>query len=845
MKFTLFLCFILSLSVVKAQTFTKSGAAGTRYSDAWKCVAIDQEGNKILAGNFRDTVRIADSLIFPPPSVSAFSQIIVKLNQVGEIVWILKEINNFPSSPNSITVYSDGSFAFAYFGNNANNFSDQQVFTGNDQGIGIVKISKNGVLLKRQFIKAYNTDFTSDIFIRGISIDTAENICIAGSFFGRIGYVLNGTDATLICDSSICAIVGKLDSNLNIKWIRQLFPSKRDYVPNLNAVCSANGIANDVNGNIIVAGDSRDSLYLGIDRQHYLANAVLDSSSRFLSPNPWLLKFDPNGNVLWGKMGQGIEGDVIYSSVVVDRYNNYYVGGKGKGGFRQHFPYIENDTGNVINAQQGFVFNKFSPDGEAVWLRSTQVPLNSLGGGESKFIMLDSVGSFYVAGPFTRRLDFDPDAGVRILNSTNSNILPGATDFVVAKYSKTAQLLWVSRTTGSISDPADYSGAAYCPKTNSVTICGDYFGRLTFNGNTSPSYTSQEPSDQSDAFYATIANNCLSKTQTHDTICYGTTKTFDGETLTKPGKYIRLKSYNTANQCEVWEELYLHVRPEIQASAGADASVCSGKSQQLGTDSLSGLSYQWLQVGGNFTNTQARPKLSYTNFSDSIQRYRFALQVTDSKGCQKLDTVQLAISPVLRDSLAKTICPGETFEGYSTSGTYKDTLVSSLGCDSIRTLTLNYDIPNNSIQLSAEFGALAASNQDSYQWLDCNAGFAPIPGETDSSFAPTVSGSYAVKVTKGNCADTSSCLLLVNTEPKLSSKSGLNIFPNPALGFTTIDCPSCKEGQTIEIFSTDGTRIKTLRISPNKLLTVEGLPAGVYTVRVKGHHFIPEKLVIW
>jgi hypothetical protein len=220
--------------------------------------------------------------------------------------------------------------------------------------------------------------------------------------------------------------------------------------------------------------------------------------------------------------------------------------------------------------------------------------------------------------------------------------------------------------------------------------------------------------------------------------------------------------------------------------------------------------------------------------------------IYDSLGCYaRSQTIVVNEIPVRTSSLSVSLCTNQSFLGYDTSGIYIDTLVSSLGCDSIRTLTLNYNIPNNSIQLSAEFGALAAPNQDSYQWLDCNAGFAPLPGETDSSFAPTVSGSYAVKVTKGSCADTSSCLFLVSTEPKIVAKSGLNIFPNPAQGFTTIDCPSCKEGQTIEIFSTDGSRIKTLNISPDKRLTVEGLPAGVFTVRVKGHHFIPEKLVIW
>jgi hypothetical protein len=580
-------------------------------------------------------------------------------------------------------------------------------------------------------------------------------------------------------------------------------------------------------------------------------------------------------------MGQGVDCDVIYSSVVIDRYNNYYVGGKGKGGFRQSFPYVENDTGIVSNAQQGFIFNKFSPDGNVLWLRSTQVPLNSLGGGESKFIMLDSAGSFYVAGPFTRRLDFDPDAGVRILNSTNSNILPGATDFVVAKYSKTAQLLWVSRTTGSISDPADYSGAAYCPKTNSVTICGDYFGRLTFNGNTSPSYTSQEPSDQSDAFYATIANNCLSKTQTHDTICFGTTKSFDGETLTKPGKYIRLKSYNAANQCEVWEELYLHVRPESNANAGKDSTLCAGKKLTLGSDSIIKTTYTWQQIGGSFTSTKAKPNITFENNSDTLQTYKYAYQVSQlGTGCQKRDTVSIKVLPRNRSILSQAICKGQSYVGYDTAGVYVDTLFSQSGCDSIRTLTLsikpiqtksqivnlcqgqslqvgtrtystagiymdtltasngcdsivtstlNYSIPNDTIIVNG-LSFSAANNQDSYQWLDCNAGFQIISGATQQSFTPPNNGSYAVRTTKGNCADTSNCVLFTSGKDLIHSQ--IRIYPLPVKDKLYIDMPETSQPTELIMMDAMGRIVLQEKGRNIQSVSVAKLQAGLYQLRI-------------
>ena len=44
-----------------------------------------------------------------------------------------------------------------------------------------------------------------------------------------------------------------------------------------------------------------------------------------------------------------------------------------------------------------------------------------------------------------------------------------------------------------------------------------------------------------------------------------------------------------------------------------------------------------------------------------------------------------------------------------------------------------------------------------YQWLDCDAGYAPIPGATERVFVPDTTGNYAVAISNGGCVDTSSC----------------------------------------------------------------------------------------
>jgi hypothetical protein len=68
----------------------------------------------------------------------------------------------------------------------------------------------------------------------------------------------------------------------------------------------------------------------------------------------------------------------------------------------------------------------------------------------------------------------------------------------------------------------------------------------------------------------------------------------------------------------------------------------------------------------------------------------------------------------------------------------------------------------------------------SYQWLDCHAGFAVIPGETNQNFTPSTSGSYAVMLGAADCIDTSSCYEVVVVsihDPGILADA--LIYPNP------------------------------------------------------------------
>ena len=129
---------------------------------------------------------------------------------------------------------------------------------------------------------------------------------------------------------------------------------------------------------------------------------------------------------------------------------------------------------------------------------------------------------------------------------------------------------------------------------------------------------------------------------------------------------------------------------------------------------------------------------------------------------------------------------------------------------------------------------LAAPNQDSYQWLDCGNGFAPIPGQTDSSFAPTIDGSYAVRVMKGNCADTSNCLFITSIAQTERQTPELEVYPNPNTGKATVIWKGGKMGARLYLSTLEGKTVQVLHLNGQGMATLSGLPAGVYVLKAEG-----------
>lgn len=211
-------------------------------------------------------------------------------------------------------------------------------------------------------------------------------------------------------------------------------------------------------------------------------------------------------------------------------------------------------------------------------------------------------------------------------------------------------------------------------------------------------------------------------------------------------------------------------------------------------------------------------------------------------GCDSLIHIDLIITDQPASTSDIVACndytsPGGTY--YSVNGTYViNETIPSISCPTLDSLiTINLTIVDNISTAIVVFSGVILSQQSgaTYQWLDCDNGYAPIPGATDQDFLPTVDGNYACEITLG-CTDTSSCYFVESTfgiGMNEEDAGSISVYPNP----TSDQLNIASTGATlvrVEIINYLGdTVLSTSASGSNAQIDVSPLSKGVYFIRVE------------
>lgn len=197
---------------------------------------------------------------------------------------------------------------------------------------------------------------------------------------------------------------------------------------------------------------------------------------------------------------------------------------------------------------------------------------------------------------------------------------------------------------------------------------------------------------------------------------------------------------------------------------------------------------------------------------------------------------KLAACPAFGYEPDVTICKGDSYtwagNTITTAGSYYDTLVNVISCDSIVKLVVHVDSVITPV-ITASGNTLSTGTYSSYQWLDGSSN--PITGATAQTYEAATAGNYSVVVTGANgCTDTSAAYShtpIMISEPELFSD--MKIYPTPASDVVHIELPRLKGKAIVTVNTSDGRTLITQSLSAiHSQLSLEDLPGGFYFIKI-------------
>ncbi len=210
-------------------------------------------------------------------------------------------------------------------------------------------------------------------------------------------------------------------------------------------------VATDQSGNVYLAGNFR-SPTLVLDN-FTLTNAGGNSGGS----DVFLVKYAPDGTVLWATSFAGISNDYV-SGVAVDTIGNVYVTG--------YFNSVSLNIGNsTLQNVGGFdiCLAKYNSFGVALWAKSA----GGVDGDLSRGICTDVSGNIYLTGEFkSPTINFGTTV---TLNNTVSNSF--TSDMYIVKYDANGTIMW-AKAGGGIS--FEFGKSISCDASGNVYVSGNF-----------------------------------------------------------------------------------------------------------------------------------------------------------------------------------------------------------------------------------------------------------------------------------------------------------------------------------------------------------------------------------
>ena len=305
-------------------------------------------------------------------------------------------------------------------------------------------------------------------------------------------------------------------------------------------------------------------------------------------------------------------------------------------------------------------------------------------------------------------------------------------------------------------------------------------------------------------------------------------------------------NYNIANTTS-YERYRIHITNPTNYKMITELKLISGRSFNACDNNLfvasnsaavNPVTYQWQVNGANVGTNNDSLDLAVIYKNDIITCNINTSAACTNTNAASSNSIVLAMG-IVTNTASATICAGQAItvgtSTYTAAGTYNNTFISSMGCDSILTTNLIVNnLPvvlattNNTLLCVGETATLSVSGAATYTWSTAE-------NTTDVVVSPTVTTTYTVDGTDANgCSNTTTIMqdvsLCTGIVTLSNSNLAINVYPNPNNGLFVVEFTTVSK---VTVTNALGQVVIAETFEAGKhALDIQNQSTGIYFVKV-------------
>jgi hypothetical protein len=306
---------------------------------------------------------------------------------------------------------------------------------------------------------ARNQSLSSNDSKRMTAVDPSGNVYLASTFTAP---TLTVGTTTLVNNSTFWSFwdffIVKYDRAGSIIWVKSFGGPNADSVVSLDT---------DADGNLYVGGGFQGSVTFD------------DITLMTVNPQGFVMKMNPNGDVLWAKTGDA-DNLVYVSDMCVGRDGNVYISGSAVGPHVKFNGVVmwENEFYDADNPRARPYAAKFDSDGNIIWVRGGQSNHLNPNASHAESVAADGNGNVFLSGRFgCDEITFGDVTLVKTTNYTHTS------NMFVVKYNSEGEVQW-GKSAGTIYENNTHGTAAATDQDGNSFVAGFFSNSVSWDDQT-------------------------------------------------------------------------------------------------------------------------------------------------------------------------------------------------------------------------------------------------------------------------------------------------------------------------------------------------------------------------